>query len=76
MLEDLRVGSLIPDGAATSEARRVPGGWVYVLDGGVSPDGACPPERIRGAWRVDSDGKIVGEFVPNPNYISLEENGA
>lgn len=36
------------------------------MDGITDPDGAVPPERIRGAWKVN--GAIEGEFIPNPNY--------
>jgi hypothetical protein len=28
-----------------------------------------PPELIRGGWKVDESGQIVGEFQKNPNYI-------
>ena len=50
------------------EARRVPGGWVYEIDGTFGPDEAVPPEAIRGAWAVDSDRTLTGEYEANPRY--------
>ena len=57
-----------PSSGATAEAAKHPGGWVYEIGGGLYPDGAIPPEAIVGAWKVGDDGKIVGQFQPNPNY--------
>jgi hypothetical protein len=53
---------------ASEEARRNPGGWVYKIEGNYGPDDAVPPEAIVGAWKVDEDGNITGDFIPNPNY--------
>jgi hypothetical protein len=50
------------------EATAVPGGYVYQIAGRFGPDDAVPPEAIIGAWPVGKDGKITGEFIPNPNY--------
>jgi hypothetical protein len=52
------------------EARRYPGGWVYQIDGGFARDDAVPPSAIIGAWKVGEDGRVTGEFLPNPNYRS------
>jgi hypothetical protein len=60
-----------PDAAAIAEAKRNPNGWVYAMDGIADPNGAVPPERIRGAWKVNANGEIEGEFMPNPNYRPL-----
>ena len=57
-----------PTDAARREAKRNPGGWVYQIDGSYGPHECVPPEMIVGAWKVDEDGIIVGEFEPNPNY--------
>jgi hypothetical protein len=54
--------------AMLAEARRIPNGWVYEIDGGYDPAGAVPPEAIRGAHKVDARGNLTGEFTPNPNY--------
>ena len=60
-----------PDAAAVAEARRTPNGWVYAIDGLADPEGAVPPERIRGAWKVNARGEIEGGFISNPNYRPL-----
>ncbi|MES1200709.1 MAG: hypothetical protein ABUS57_04590 [Pseudomonadota bacterium] len=57
-----------PSQGAIAEAAKNPGGWVYEIGGGLDPNGAIPREAIRGAWQVDDNGTIVGEFKPNPNY--------
>lgn len=53
---------------ARAEARKNPGGWVYEIEGPYGPDDAVPPEAVVGAWQVDENGRIVGDFIPNPNY--------
>jgi hypothetical protein len=53
---------------AIEEAKRHPNSHVYVIDGDFQPHEAVPPERIVGAWKVDSTGTIIGDFIPNPNY--------
>jgi len=51
-----------------AEARNHPDGWVYVIEGNFGPDDAVPPHKIKGAWKVDAKGEIVGDFISNPNY--------
>jgi hypothetical protein len=51
-----------------AEALRVPGGWVYEIVGEFEPDQAVPPEAIKGAWKVDDDGKLTGEYRANPRF--------
>lgn len=51
-----------------SEARRFPGGWVYEVEGDFGPKDTVPPEAIRGAWAVDQDGNLTGEYKENPRY--------
>jgi hypothetical protein len=58
----------VPPPQAIQRAARVPGGWVYEINGSYGPDDPVPPERIRGAWRVLPDGTLSGEFAPNPRY--------
>lgn len=60
---------------ARDEAKRNPGGWVYAIDGAYDPNGAVPPHAIKGAWRVDESGEIIGEFIPNPNYAAGHPDG-
>ena len=62
-----------PPPSAHEEAKRHPNGWVYQLDGEFGPDDAVPPECIVGAWKVDANGTIVGEFIPNPSYKARTE---
>lgn len=55
--------------ALLAEAKTRPGGWVYEIVGNYGPDDPVPPSAIRGAWKVDEQGDIVGEFQPNPNFV-------
>lgn len=50
------------------EAKNNPNGWVYVLDKEFEGKEEVPPAFIKGAWKVNEKGEIVGEFMPNPNY--------
>ena len=61
-----------PDASVIAEAKRSANGWVYAMDGITDPNGEVPPERIRGAWKVNANGEIEGEFIPNPNYRPLD----
>jgi len=53
-------------------ALSVPNGFVYEIDvdGTIVWDtqGDAPSHAIKGTWMFGPGGKIVGEFVPNPNY--------
>lgn len=51
-----------------AEASENPGGWVYRISGNYGPNDRVPPEVIVGAWKVDENGKITGDFMPNPNF--------
>jgi len=62
----LRGETMEPTAATREEARRTPNGWVYAIDGDFGSDTAVPPQAIKGAWKVDANGEIVGDFVPNP----------
>jgi hypothetical protein len=53
-----------------AEARSHPDGRVYRIAGNFGPSEGVPPEAIVGAWKVDSQGRIVGDFINNPNYNS------
>lgn len=55
------------------EAKKHPNGWVYRIKGSFSHEDAVPKEAIVGAWKVDSEGRIVGDFNPNPNHVSSFE---
>jgi hypothetical protein len=62
-------------------ARRARGGAPHAQRLGVAyraplrPGGAVPPHAIVGARRVGADGRIVGEFVPNPKYRASARSG-
>jgi hypothetical protein len=51
-----------------AEAKRTPGGWVYRIAGQFGPKDRVPREAIVGAWKVDGDGNISGDFINNKNY--------
>jgi hypothetical protein len=51
-----------------AEAKRFPNGYVYVLDPKFEGKENVPAENIRGAYKVDANGNIEGEFIKNPNY--------
>lgn len=57
-----------PTPEAQAEARNHPGGHVYAIEGVYGPNDHVPPEAIKGAWAVDANGEITGDFIPNPNY--------
>lgn len=54
-----------------AEAKSIPNGWVYRIHGHFLAHEAVPPEAIAGAWKVDGNGNITGDFIPNPNYKPL-----
>jgi hypothetical protein len=49
-------------------ARKNPNGWVYKIEGTFGPDEHVPPEAVVGAWKVDDQGNLTGEFLGNPKY--------
>jgi hypothetical protein len=61
MIEKPRPGEI-------EEARHYPNGWVYRIAGKFGPNDDVPPEAIMGAWKVDANGHIVGDFIVNKNY--------
>ncbi|MEU6344427.1 hypothetical protein ABZ883_26160 [Streptomyces sp. NPDC046977] len=61
----------IPDEPALlAAAAENPGGSVSEIDTTYidDPDGYVPPEAIRGAWLVDGNGKLTGEYRKNPRH--------
>jgi hypothetical protein len=55
------------------EAQKHPNGWVYRILGTFGPNEAVPPEAIVGAWKVDAEGKIIGDFIPNPKHRATSQ---
>jgi hypothetical protein len=59
-----------PTPEAIAQAKLIPNGWVYAIEGDFKPEDAVPPEAIRGAWKVNKTGETEGEFIPNPNFVA------
>jgi len=59
-----------PPKAAIAEALKHPNGWVYEIDEAFKNKEDVPPQAIKGAWKVDQNGIIMSDFIPNPNYIN------
>jgi hypothetical protein len=59
-----------PLAGEVAEAKLYPNGRVYRIAGHFTDDQRVPPAAIVGAWQVDADGEIVGNFIRNPNYDS------
>lgn len=57
-----------PTPHAIEQAKQNPYGWVYVINGDYGSNDAIPPHAIEGAWKVDAEGRITGDFMPNPNF--------
>lgn len=49
-------------------AKQHPGGWVYQIEKQYASSQNVPPEAILGAWKVDKEGNLTGEFLPNSQY--------
>jgi hypothetical protein len=47
-------------------ARAAGGGWLDEVVGTHKPP--VPERFIKGAWRLDANGELTGEYVPNPDY--------
>jgi hypothetical protein len=56
--------------AMVAEAARHPDGWVYEIEGRFDPDEAVPTAAIKGALEVGADGRLTGEYEPNPNFVT------
>ena len=54
--------------ALLEEARRHPESWVYEVVGG--PTEPLNPTLIRGAWKIDAEGRPTGDYLENPNFHS------
>jgi hypothetical protein len=49
-------------------ARQSPGSWVYSVDLAFQDVDDVPDWAVIGAYRVDENGEIAEEFIPNPHY--------
>jgi hypothetical protein len=61
--------NLNPSLEEINAAKHYPNGWVYRFSKEYSLTDYVPPEDIIGAWKVDSNGNIVGDFIKNPKFI-------
>ncbi len=59
-----------PTKDAAAEALKFPNAYVYVIDKEYDKKEEVPPTAIKGAWKTNEKGLIIGEFIPNPNYVS------
>jgi hypothetical protein len=60
--------AVLPDVPAEvrEAARQAGGGWLYAVVG--THQGMPPPRYIKGAWRLDGNGELTGEYIANENY--------
>ena len=50
------------------EARRAGGGWLDEVVGDHASGVPVPVSAIRGSWRVDANGDLTGDYLPNPHF--------
>ena len=50
------------------QARLAGGGWLDEVVGHHPPSTPVPLTAVKGSWRLDANGDLTGEFVPNPHY--------
>lgn len=56
---------------AIQEASKFPNGWVYEVKKEYLGREKVPIEGILGAWKVDSSGKITGDFIPVSDFDKM-----
>ncbi|HEY7201191.1 MAG TPA: hypothetical protein VIC57_13295 [Candidatus Dormibacteraeota bacterium] len=59
--------------AIKEAARQAGGGWLDEVVGNHTPP--VPLSAIRGAWKLDSDGELTGEYVSNPDFRQMRRGG-
>lgn len=59
--------------AIKEAARQAGGGWLDEVVGGHEPP--YPISAIRGAWKLDADGELTGEYVANPQFRRMTRGG-
>jgi hypothetical protein len=50
------------------QARLAGGGWLDEVVGTHDPAHPVPMTAIKGAWRLDENGELTGEYIANPGY--------
>jgi hypothetical protein len=61
--------NLTPSPEDIDEAKLHLNGWIYKFSKKYSLTDYVPPEDIIGAWQVDSNGNIIGDFIKNSKFI-------
>jgi hypothetical protein len=51
-----------------AQARRAGGGWLDEVLGEHPPGSPIPLTAIKGSWRLDGNGVMTGEYIPNPLF--------
>jgi hypothetical protein len=54
-------------------ARQAGGGWLDEVVGGHQQP--VPTSAIKGAWKLDPNGELTGEYVSNPDYRRPQRGG-
>lgn len=54
-----------------AEAKKYPGGWVYVLKPEYEGKSEVPISGFIGAWSVNAQGEITGNFIPVDDFSKI-----
>jgi len=46
-----------------------PNSWLYAISSEFAETDYVPPEAVKGAWRVNDNRQIEGDFTANDNFI-------
>lgn len=65
---------LTPSPEEIDAAKLNPNGWIYKFSKKYSSKDYVPPEDIIGAWQVDSNGNIIGDFIRNSKFIQKNDD--
>jgi len=60
-------GSQLPP-ELRAQARRAGGGWLDEVVGEHPSGSPVPLSAVKGSWRLDANGVMTGEYVPNPLF--------
>jgi hypothetical protein len=53
-------------------ARQAGGGWLDEVAGDHAPP--VPLSAVRGAWKLDANGELTGEYVANPDFSPVRRS--
>jgi hypothetical protein len=59
--------------AIKEAARQAGGGWLDEVVGNHTPP--VPLSAVRGAWKLNADGELTGEYVANPEFRQMRRGG-